>query len=52
MLGWDSWLVEHLCDPQNGEPSQSLGPWCDLIPTLDDTVPAIIGGAGDIRLTR
>lgn len=52
VLGWELWLIDHACDRDGGEPRQSPGRWCGMIPMREDQVPGVFTGSGDISLTK
>jgi hypothetical protein len=52
VLGWELWLVDHAFDAGANAPRRALGSWCGLIPRRAQTLPAIIGGSGDLAATR
>ena len=50
--GWELWLVDHAFDAGANAPRRAPGSWCGLIPMRAQTLPAIIGGSGDLAATR
>jgi hypothetical protein len=52
ILGWELWLVDQVCDRDGGEPRQSPGRWCGMIPMREDPVSGVFTGSGDISLTK
>ena len=52
VLGWELWLIDHSCERQAGDPRSAPGRWCGLIPVQGSSVPAVVGGSGDLNITR
>ena len=52
VLGWELWVIEHTWDTLTNEPVPAPGLWCGGIPIRRETIPAIIGGNGDVDATE
>ena len=52
LLGWELWIVDHAWSADARTPVPSAGVWCGLIPTRGDSLPAVIGGSGNLAVTR
>lgn len=55
LLGWELWLVDHICDPDSGEPQRQDGVVWGTVPTgamLEPSPPMFVGGSGNSQQTR
>ncbi|MCE3288859.1 MAG: hypothetical protein K0R83_871 [Caulobacter sp.] len=50
MLGWELWIVDHAWGPDNGL-VRAPGLWCGGIPLRRHSIPAVVGGSGDLDQT-
>jgi len=48
VLGWELWLVNHDWNAVLNEPGAAPGYWCGLIPVLDNALPGVFHGSGDL----
>ncbi len=51
VLGWELWVVDHRWDAETNWPVPEPGSWGGGIPVIDQEVPAVIGGDGDVDET-
>lgn len=51
VLGWELWVVNHAWG-ENNAPIAAAGLSCGGIPLRSETVPAVVGGSGDVGETE
>lgn len=52
VLGWELWIIDHTWSPDHNWPTPEAGSWCAGIPLIGQTVPAVVGGSGDVDSTE